>query len=68
MVLQVPHLDDKIAMIIDALGQEATISDQDIAFSFDNFHTTHCYLRTAQFEKAITSLNLSGNGNASVTF
>jgi len=67
-VLQVPHLDDKIAMIIDALGQGATISDHDIAFSFDNFYTTHLYLCTAQFEKAITCLNLSGNGNASVTF
>jgi len=68
MVLQVPHLDEKITMIIDDLGQGATISDQDIVFSFNNFHTTHHYLCTAQFEKAITCLNLSGNGNASVTF
>jgi len=47
-------------MIIGALGQGAMFSDQDIALSFDNFHTTCCYLCTAQFEKAITCLNLSG--------
>jgi len=66
-VLQVPHLDDKIAMIIDALGQGATISDQDIAFSFANFHATRRYLDTVQFKKAMAHLSLSGDDKASMT-
>ncbi len=56
-----------MATIIGALGQGATFSDQDIVLSFDNFHTTRRYLRTAQFEKAIAHLNSSSDDNTSMT-
>ena len=38
MVLQVPALDEKIAMIIGAMGQGATFCNQDLVLLHNNFH------------------------------
>jgi len=37
-VLQVPTLDEKIAMIIGVMGQGATFCNQDLVLSHNDFH------------------------------
>jgi len=66
-VLQISDADTKVDLITGVLGQGATFRDQDITLSYDNFPTTHRYLRTVQFKKSIANLNFSSDDAASMT-
>jgi len=53
MVLQVPHPDEKIAMIIGVMGQGATFHNQDLVLLCNDFHHSQQYYCATQFKKLL---------------
>jgi len=66
MVLQVPNLDEKIAMIIGVMGQGATFCNQDLVLSCNDFHRSQQYYRAMQFKKTLAMMNFSTKNDATL--
>jgi len=66
MVLQVPHLDEKIAMIIGVMGQGTTFCNQDLVLLHNNFHCSQQYCHATWFKKALTMMNFSTKNDATL--